>query len=167
MKLIPGSYLAILTGKMLFFVAVCVVQFYLMMQVGIYLLPLLGLPKLMLGQSLLAAFIVAVGIGLASTSYGILVGTVFKTPNQALNFGAISIVILSAIGGIWIPLEIMPSHMQFIGHLSPLSWGLDAINDIYLRNEGVAHIWRHMGKLVSFAVVLLCIAALIEKKRLS
>ncbi|MCF6403826.1 ABC transporter permease [Chitinophaga filiformis] len=167
MKLIPGSYLAVLTGKMLFFVAVCVVQFYLMMQVGIYLLPLLGLPKLMLGQSLLAAFIVAVGIGLASTSYGILVGTVFKTPNQALNFGAISIVILSAIGGIWIPLEIMPSHMQFIGHLSPLSWGLDAINDIYLRNVGVGHIWGHMGKLVLFAVGLLCIAAVIEKRRLS
>ncbi len=167
MKLIPGSYLAILTGKMLFFVAVCVVQFYLMMQVGIYLLPLLGLPKLVLGQSLLAAFIVAVGIGLASTAYGILVGTVFKTPNQALNFGAISIVILSAIGGIWIPLEIMPAHMQFIGHLSPLSWGLDAINDIYLRNAGLGHIWGHMGKLVLFAITLLCIAAVIEKRRLS
>ncbi|MBW8685355.1 ABC transporter permease [Chitinophaga rhizophila] len=167
MKLIPGSYLAILTGKMLFFVAVCVVQFYLMMQVGIYLLPLLGLPRLMLGQSFLAAFIVATGIGLAATSYGILVGTVFKTPNQALNFGAISIVILSAIGGIWIPLEIMPSHMQFIGHLSPLSWGLDAINNIYLRNVGVSHIWVDMGKLVMFAAVLLCIAAAIEKRRLS
>jgi ABC-2 type transport system permease protein len=167
MKLIPGSYLAILAGKMLFFVGVCVVQFYLMMQVGIHLLPQIGLPKLMLGQSHLAAFIVAVGIGLAATAYGILVGTVFKTPNQALNFGAISIVILSAIGGIWIPLEIMPSHMQVVGHLSPLSWGLDAINDIYLRNVGVSHVWGDVGKLVLFATVVLCIAAGIEKRRLS
>ncbi|QHS60585.1 ABC transporter permease [Chitinophaga agri] len=167
MKLIPGSYLAILAGKMFFFVAVCVIQFYLMMQVGIYLLPLLGLPQLSLGQSYMAALIVAIGIGLAATSYGILVGTVFKTPNQALNFGAISIVILSAIGGIWIPLEIMPSHMKLIGHLSPLSWGLDAINDIYLRNVGVSHIWGDVGKLVVFAIVLLCTAAAIEKRRLS
>lgn len=167
MKLIPGSYLAILAGKMLFFVCVCVVQFYLMMQVGIYLLPLLGLPQLSLGQSYLAAFIVAMSIGLTATAYGILVGTVFKTPNQALNFGAISIVILSAIGGIWIPLEIMPAHMQFIGHLSPLSWGLDAINDIYLRNMGVANIWGDVGKLVLCAGVMLCIAAGIEKRRIS
>jgi ABC-2 type transport system permease protein len=167
MKLIPGSYLAILAGKMLFFVAVCVVQFYLMMQVGIHLLPLLGLPQLSLGQSHLAALIVAIGIGLAATSYGILVGTVFKTPNQALNFGAISIVILSAIGGIWIPLEIMPSHMRLIGSLSPLSWGLDAINDIYLRNVGVSYVWGDVCKLFVFAVVLLCIAAGIEKRRLS
>ena len=167
MKLIPGSYLAILAGKMLFFVGVCVIQFYLMILVGIYLLPMLGLPKLLLGNSHVATFIVATCIGLASTAYGILVGTVFKTPNQALNFGAISIVILSAIGGIWIPLEIMPSHMQFIGHLSPLSWGLDAINNIYLRNMGVGHIWADAGKLVLCAAGMLCIAAAIEKRRIS
>lgn len=167
MKLIPGSYLAILAGKMLFFVGVCVIQFYLMILVGIYLLPMLGLPRLLLGNSHVATFIVAACIGLAATAYGILVGTVFKTPNQALNFGAISIVILSAIGGIWIPLEIMPSHMQFIGHLSPLSWGLDAINNIYLRNMGVGHIWADAGKLVVCAAGMLCIAAAIEKRRIS
>ncbi|MVT10747.1 ABC transporter permease [Chitinophaga tropicalis] len=167
MKLIPGSYLAILAGKMLFFVCICVVQFYLMIQVGIHLLPLLGLPKLVLGQSHAAALMVAISIGLTATAYGILVGTIFKTPNQALNFGAISIVILSAIGGIWIPLEIMPPHMQFIGRLSPLSWGLDAINDIYLRNMGVVHIGGNTGKLVICAVVMLCIAGAVEKRRMS
>ncbi|SFD10244.1 ABC-2 type transport system permease protein [Chitinophaga sp. CF118] len=167
MKLIPGSYLAILAGKMLFFVGICVVQFYLMILVGIYLLPLFGLPKLMLGNSHAATFIVAACIGLASTAYGILVGTLFKTPNQALNFGAISIVILSAIGGIWIPLEIMPPNMQFIGHLSPLSWGLSAINNIYLRNMGVMHILADVSKLVICAAGMLCIAAAIEKRRMS
>lgn len=167
MKLIPGSYLSVLTGKMLFFVGVCVVQFYLMILVGMYLLPLLGLPQLTLGQSYLATFVIASCIGFAATAYGVLVGTVFKTPNQALNFGAISIVILSAIGGIWIPLEIMPPRLQFIGHLSPLSWGLDTINDIYLRNKGIAHIWGNAAKLVVFAAVLLCVAAGIEKRRMN
>jgi len=167
MRLIPGSFLDILGGKMLFFMAVTVVQFYLMMMVGIYLLPLFGLPKLMMGNSHLATLIIAVSIGLTATAYGILVGTVFKTPNQALNFGAISIVILSAIGGIWIPLEVMPAKMQLIGHLSPLSWGLDAINDIYLRNRGVQHIWLHVGKLIACAVLMLCIAAGVEQRRIS
>jgi ABC-2 type transport system permease protein len=167
MKLIPGSYLAILTGKMLFFVGICVIQFYLMMQVGIYLLPMMGLPKLAMGHSCCATLIVAFCIGLAATSYGILVGTIFKTPNQALNFGAISIVILSAIGGIWIPLEIMPPRLQMIGHMSPLSWGLEAINDIYLRDMGVKHILSDAGKLVICAIVMLCVAAGIEKRRIN
>jgi ABC-2 type transport system permease protein len=167
MKLIPGSYLDILGGKMLFFVGICVIQFYLMMLVGIYLMPLLDLPKLVMGFHQLATLVVAIGIGLAATSYGILIGTVFKTPNQALNFGAISIVILSAIGGIWIPLEVMPEKMQLIGHLSPLSWGLDAINDIYLRNGDIGFVWKNVVKLVMVSAVMLAVAGFIEKRRMN
>ncbi|RFS24651.1 ABC transporter permease [Chitinophaga silvatica] len=167
MKLIPGSYLNILAGKMLFFVGICVVQFYLMMLVGIYLMPLLDLPKLVMGFHQGATLVVAIGIGLAATSYGILIGTIFKTPNQALNFGAISIVILSAIGGIWIPLEVMPEKMQVIGHLSPLSWGLDAINDIYLRNGDIGFVWMKVVRLVLVSIAMLTIAGYIEKRRMA
>lgn len=167
MKLIPGSYLEILTGKMFFFVGICVIQFYCMMLVGMYIMPLLDLPKLTMGRDAGATFLVAAAIGLAATSYGILIGTVFKTPNQALNFGAISIVILSAIGGIWIPLEIMPEKMQIVGHLSPLSWGLDAINDIYLRNGNIAYVWKNILRLVFTGFFMLALAGYVEKRRMS
>jgi ABC-2 type transport system permease protein len=166
-KLIPGSYLAVLAGKMLFFVGICVVQFYLMILVGIYLMPVLHLPRLTLGQSHLATLVIALCISLAATAYGILVGTLFKTPNQALNFGAISIVILSAIGGIWVPLEVMPPTMQFIGHLSPLNWGLEAINDIYLRNGGICYVWGNAAKLMGLCAIMLFLAAWVEKRRIS
>ncbi|MBV8255637.1 MAG: ABC transporter permease [Chitinophaga sp.] len=167
MKLIPGSYLEILAGKMLFFVGICVVQFYCMMLVGIYLMPLLDLPRLTMGSDAAATLLVAAAIGLAATSYGILIGTLFKTPNQALNFGAISIVILSAIGGIWIPLEIMPMKMQVVGRLSPLSWGLDAINDIYLRNGNIAYVWKNVLRLILTGLAMLAIAGYVEKRRMN
>ncbi|PSL50233.1 ABC-2 type transport system permease protein [Chitinophaga niastensis] len=167
MKLIPGSYLAILAGKMLFFVGICVLQFYLMMLVGIYLMPLLDLPQLVMGHHHGATILVASGIGLAATAYGILIGTLFKTPNQALNFGAISIVILSAIGGIWIPLEVMPAKMQVLGHLSPLSWGLDAINDIYLRNGDIDYVWKNVLRLILTGLAMLAIAGWVEKRRMN
>lgn len=167
MKLIPGSYLLILAGKMLFFVGICLLQFYLMMLVGIYAMPLLDLPKLVMGHDQGATLLVAGAIGLAATAYGILIGTLFKTPNQALNFGAISIVILSAIGGIWIPLEVMPGNMQVIGHLSPLSWGLDAINDIYLRNGDIGYVWKNVLRLVLTGGVMLAVAGFVEKRRMN
>ncbi|RAJ83096.1 ABC-2 type transport system permease protein [Chitinophaga dinghuensis] len=167
MKLIPGSYLEILAGKMLFFVGICVVQFYCMMLVGIYIMPLLDLPRLVMGRDAGATLLVASAIGLAATSYGILIGTLFKTPNQALNFGAISIVILSAIGGIWIPLEIMPMKMQVVGRLSPLSWGLDAINDIYLRNGNIAYVWKNVLRLMLTGLTMLAIAGYVEKRRMN
>lgn len=167
MKLIPGNYLSILSGKLLFFVGICVVQFYLMIAIGIYGMPLLDLPALQLGVNHWAGFITAVSIGITATAYGILVGTLFKTPNQALNFGAISIVILSAIGGIWIPLEIMPENIQMIGRLSPLSWGLDAINDVYLRNGNVRFILPDITRLLACGLVMLGIAAWVEQRRIS
>ncbi|CAL1516682.1 ABC transporter permease [Chitinophaga sp. MM2321] len=167
MKLIPGSYLAILAGKMLFFVGICILQFYLMMLVGIYVMPWMDLPQLVMGHHQGATLLVAAGIGLAATAYGILIGTVFKTPNQALNFGAISIVILSAIGGIWIPLEVMPANMQAVGHLSPLSWGLDAINDIYLRNGAIGYVWKNVLRLVLTGLAMLAIAGWVEKRRMN
>ncbi|NLR63957.1 ABC transporter permease [Chitinophaga varians] len=167
MKLIPGSYLLILAGKMLFFVGICLLQFYLMMLVGIYAMPLLDLPRLVMGHDQGATLLVAGAIGLAATAYGILIGTLFKTPNQALNFGAISIVILSAIGGIWIPLEVMPANMQMIGRLSPLSWGLDAINDIYLRNGDIGYVWKNVLRLVLTGGVMLAVAGFVEKRRMN
>lgn len=167
MKLIPGNYLSILSGKLLFFVGICVVQFYLMIAVGIYGMPLLDLPALQLGVDHLAGFITAVSIGITATAYGILIGTIFKTPNQALNFGAISIVILSAIGGIWIPLEIMPENIQMIGRLSPLSWGLDAINDVYLRNGNVSFIMPDILRLLACGLIMLGIGAWVEQRRIS
>ncbi|WP_212002447.1 ABC transporter permease [Chitinophaga sp. HK235] len=167
MKLIPGSYLSILAGKMTFFIGICILQFYLMMLVGIYLMPLLNLPRLVMGHAQGATLLVAAGIGLAATCYGILIGTLFKTPNQALNFGAISIVILSAIGGIWIPLEVMPGNMQALGHLSPLSWGLEAINDIYLRNGGIGYVWKNVLLLVLTGLVMLAVAGYVEKRRMN
>ena len=167
MKLIPGNYGQILGGKLLFFVGVCVVQFYGMLLVGIYGMPLLGLPRLQLGADHFAGFLTAFSIGMAATAYGILNGTLFKTPNQALYFGAISIVILSAVGGIWIPLEIMPENMQTVGRLSPLSWGLDAINDIYLRNGGTRYILPDIARLLGVGLVMLGIAAWVEQRRIS
>lgn len=167
MKLIPGNYLSVLTGKLLFFVGICVMQFYLMMAVGIYALPLLDLPMLQLGVDHVAGLLTAISIGITATAYGILIGTIFKTPNQALNFGAISIVILSAIGGIWIPLEVMPEKIQSIGRLSPLSWGLNAINDIYLRNGNIRYILPDIARMLACGLVMLGIAGWVEQRRIS
>jgi ABC-2 type transport system permease protein len=61
----------------------------------------------------------------------------------------------------------MPEKMQVVGHLSALSWGLDAINDIYLRNGDIAMVWKKVLMLVGVSVVMLAVAGYIEKRRLN
>lgn len=153
-ELIPHARRFVALGKILFYTMICTVQFIFMFSIGIWLLPLLGLPSLYLGVNAWVLLPIAIAIAFASTSYGYFVGSVFKTTNQAMPFGAISIVILSALGGIWVPVDLLPPTMQKVAMISPLRWGLDAINAIILRNGGIKDVILHLVILIGFSLVL-------------
>ncbi|MBP6625343.1 MAG: ABC transporter permease [Chitinophagaceae bacterium] len=119
-KLIPGSFSHILIGKMLFFITLGNVQFYAMLLVGVFFMPLIGLPSLQMNGGLLPLFLMVTAISSCATSFGILIGTLFSTSNQALPVAAISVVILSAIGGVWVPIEILPPILKYCSVISPM-----------------------------------------------
>jgi len=164
-ELIPGARRFVALGKIFFYTVVCTMQFVVMFCVGIFLLPLLGLPSLYLGVNAWVLLPVAIAIAVAATSYGYFIGVVFRTANQAMPFGAISVVILSAMGGIWVPVDILSDLMQKAALLSPLYWGLDAVNHITLRNGGFMDILPHIGVLSAFSTVLWILSTYRNKKR--
>jgi ABC-2 type transport system permease protein len=151
----PGSYMTVILGKMLTYVIVSVIQFALMLCVGIYILPMLGLPQLNIGENLSALFVVAFSAGLAATGFGLLVGTVATSHDQASLFGAVFVIILAAIGGIWVPTFVMPDVMKKISVISPLNWGLEAFYGIFLRNFGIKEVLPEVARLLLFFIVSL------------
>lgn len=136
----PISYATVLGGKTLVYLGVCIVQFALMLFVGVYLLPILGLPKLDISNKLPMLFVVAFFAGLAAIGLGLLLGTVARTQEQSAPFGATLVVILAALGGVWVPVFIMPRFMQSLSNISPMNWGLNAFYDVFLRNGGFMEI---------------------------
>lgn len=56
LRTMPSSYLYLLNGKIAVYVIVCLLQFLLMLSVGLVFLPMLGLPTLLLGNSLFGVF---------------------------------------------------------------------------------------------------------------
>ena len=104
----PMSCLTILTGKIVAYVLICMAQFGLIMAVGKFLLPLLGTPVLETGSSPIALIVIALSAAVAACGYGILLGTMARTYEQASAFGAVSVVIAAAIGGIMVPVFVMP-----------------------------------------------------------
>lgn len=164
-ELIPDARRMVALGKIFFYTMVCTIQFALMFCVGIWLLPLLGLPALQLGAHAWVLIPVAIAIAVAATSYGYFVGVAFKTTNQAMPFGAISVVILSAMGGIWVPADIFSPMMQKLAMLSPLYWGLDAVNHITLRNGDINDVVLHIGVLAGFSTILFIISTHRNKNR--
>jgi ABC-2 type transport system permease protein len=166
LRLIAGSQFHFIVGKYLFYLAICLIQFVLMMAVGIYLMPLFGLSRLIIGHNIAEVIIAALCIGLAATAFGMVVSTAFRTHHQALAFGSVAVVLLAAIGGVWIPVYILPHSMQVVSSISPLSWGLELCNDIFLRNTAFSMLLPDISKLLAFAAVCLGLSYFFHNSRM-
>lgn len=165
LRLISGSQFPVISGKFAFYFLVCLLQFVLMIAVGIYIMPLLGLSKLVLGSNIIGILLVACSVAMAATGYGVLIAVYFRTPQQALSFGSVSVVILSAIGGVWVPVYVMPEILQTLSRFSPMSWGLEAFNDLFLRQASIQTILPNVLRLSGFSLVTLFISVIIHKSR--
>jgi ABC-2 type transport system permease protein len=161
----PVNYLTIVAGKILAYILVCSAQFGLILCIGQLLLPMLGTPQLEMGSEPVAVLFVALCAMLAATGYGILLGTIVRTYEQASMFGPISVVIAAAIGGVMVPVYAMPAPMQQLSNISPLAWGLNAFLELFVRGGDVTSVLPETGCLLLFFVGTLTVSALVFFRR--
>lgn len=161
----PVPYSVVIAGKTITYLVICMIQFYLMVLVGMYLFPYLSLPTLDLDGKFFLMSVVALFSGLAAIGFGILLGTIAKTQEQSAPFGATSVVILAAIGGVWVPVFAMPKVMQVISHISPMNWGLNAFYDVLLRKADAIEILPEIFLLLLFFIITIFIAIQYDKKK--
>ena len=161
----PTPFLLLVNGKIIVYVMVCLIQFLLMLAVGQYLLPTMGLPALVLGNSMLGIFILTLATSFAATGFGVMVGTLATTEHQAAIMGSLSILLLSALGGIWVPSYVMPEVMRNISAFSPLNWSLEGFYKLFLRGGGVADILIDALKLMTFFFATMAISYLANRKK--
>ncbi|MBN2419464.1 MAG: ABC transporter permease, partial [Deltaproteobacteria bacterium] len=155
---LPVPFLTLLIGKILAYITICLIQCVLMFLVGMTLLPLQGLPPLELGSSPAALFLVVLSASFAATGFGLMVGSVARTYEQASMFGSVSVVIGAAVGGAMFPVYVMPEFMQKISSLSPFSWGLDAFLEIFIRGGDFRAVFSQSLCLILFGSVAMGIA---------
>lgn len=164
-RISPTPYFIHILGKTFTYLIICVIQFLLMVAVGIYLFPYMDLPQFDVSGKMLPLIIVTIFAGLAAIGFGVLLGTVADTQEQSAPFGATSVVVLAAIGGIWVPVFLMPEFMQTIAKFSPMNWGLNAYYDIILRNSGIGGIAKEIIFLFLFYVAMVTISLFYERKQ--
>lgn len=133
LKTMPTSFMVVMFSKMAVYLMVAVLQVLLTFSMGMLILPLLGLPKLSLPGNLLAFASVTFMSSMAAVSYALLIGAIARTQEQANGFGAVSIIIFGAIGGILVPTFVMPSYMQVVSNFSPLHWCLEGFYILFLK----------------------------------
>ncbi len=161
----PCSYGTIMISRVIVYLVVCFMQFALIMAMGVFLFPVLGLPSLVIEGRMAGLSVMAIAASLAAIGYGVAVGTISRTHQQAAIFASISVVILAAIGGIWVPVFIMPSLMRELSIISPMNWGLHGFYDILVRNSSLIQVIQYAFYLIVFSAACLLLAMYYHRSR--
>ncbi|WP_313093449.1 ABC transporter permease [Chryseobacterium flavum] len=164
-RISPTPYFIHILGKTFTYLIICIIQFSLMVAVGIYLFPYMDLPAFDVSGKMFQLLTVTLFAGLAAIGFGVLLGTVADTQEQSAPFGATSVVVLAAIGGIWVPVFLMPEFMQTVAKFSPMNWGLNAYYDIILRNSGIGGIAKELIFLFLFYLATVSVSIFYERKQ--
>ncbi|KFF28617.1 ABC transporter permease [Chryseobacterium vrystaatense] len=164
-RISPTPYFVHILGKTFTYLIICIIQFLLMVAVGIYLFPYMDLPAFDVSGKMFQLIVVTLFSGLAAIGFGVLLGTIADTQEQSAPFGATSVVVLAAIGGIWVPVFLMPEFMQTVAKFSPMNWGLNAYYDIILRNSGIGGIAKELAFLFAFYIAMVTISIFYERKQ--
>jgi ABC-2 type transport system permease protein len=164
LKTLPTNFTVALFSKQITYLIVTLFQVFVIFSIGIFLFPLIGLPKLNLPSDLLGLLVVAAISGWCAISYAICIGVFANTQEQANGFGAVSIVILAALGGILVPSFAMPSAFQGIMKISPLHWCLESFYGLFLEGEKFSDILMDVLPLI-FIIIVLQITVMLGLKK--
>lgn len=155
------SLAALFGGKILPYMLINQVQVWLMIGVGMYIVPLFGAAPLTIGGSVFGLVLVSLSLSLSAIGLSILIATVVDSIEQATTIGGIINILLGAIGGVMVPKFVMPEAMQTFSNISPMSWGLEGFLDILLRRGSVMDVLNEAMALTLFGVVSLLIASIV------
>ena len=154
LKTLPTNYLVGILSKQITYLAVTMLQAPVIFSMGIWLFPYIGLPALNLPSDLLALVIVTVICGWCAVSYSICIGVFAQTQEQANGFGAVSIVILAAIGGLMVPSFAMQGFAKSAANFSPMHWCLQAYYSLFLEGGRLKDVVNNIIPLFIITVVL-------------
>ncbi len=97
-------------------------------------------------------------LGAVHWRLGLLIGVLAKNDEQAIMFLLLLMLVLSALGGAWVPLDVAGPAFRAIGHLSPVSWALDGFENIARRGLGFESVLLLAAMLIGYAVLFFGLA---------
>jgi ABC-2 type transport system permease protein len=156
----------VLGGKALPYFVINLIQMASILAVSVHVLPLLGGDRLDLGHSPLAILVMGASASIAAIGFGIAVALYARTAEQAASFSSAVVMIMAALGGILVPKAVMPDLMQELAVVSPLSWGLDGFQDVFVRGGAVTQVMPEALGLLAFSALCHGIAILRYESRI-
>jgi ABC-2 type transport system permease protein len=142
----------LMTGKLLPYVAIGLVQTTLILAVGSLLfdVPVNG--------SLLDLYLAALLFIAATLTLGLVISTLARTQFQAFQLAFFTVLPSILLSGFMFPFDGMPKVAQWLAQLLPLTHFTDMVRAIVLRGAPITDLVRPAAKLLVFLAVMLVIA---------
>ena len=122
-----------------------------------------GLPIFM---DVLSLVLLILAISFAVSSFGVLLVSTVKTRQQLNGMSTIIIILMSAIGGSMIPINMMPGFLQDIAVISVNYWGIQGFFDVFWRQLPLLEILPKMGILVGIGLGMTLVSTQLFKRNI-
>ena len=142
----------VVTGYAITFGTFGIIQVILLLAIAILVFNIM-----VIGNVFLAFLAVAI-LAVSCQALGILLSSLAKRPEQAIQF--IPFIILPAflLSGIFWPVQAIPEWLRPLSYLVPPTYAVDACRAVMLKGWGLSRIWPDLLALVLFAILFLVLA---------
>lgn len=105
-------------------------------------------------SNFLNLFIVIIASAAAAVSFGMIITTFAKSINQANGMSTLLILLMSAIGGAWFPIFLLPDWMQSLAKGTLTYWSVEGFIQVLWRGADFSAIAFNILILFSIAVII-------------
>ena len=166
LRMARASSLGLIIAKLIPYFIINQLQFVGMVALGYFVLPMLDMPAFHLEGDWEPYAVLSAAVSFAAIGYGLLVSVIARSTEHAVVLGGGGIIIMAAIGGIMVPVHVMPEIMQTIAQWSPMGWALTGFQNLLLNHYTLAQIETPLTQLAAFGGVTLLLATLIYSRQL-
>ncbi|MFD4267554.1 ABC transporter permease [Rhodococcus sp. NPDC058481] len=124
-----------------------------------------GLLGLTTAGSVGLVVLIAVVDATLGVALGLLCSAFARTEFQAVQFMPVIVIPQLFLCGLLVPRDQLPQWLEWISNVMPLSYAVEALQQVAQHTGSTALMWRDLAVVAAFAVVALCLAAATLRRR--
>ncbi|MEV0687713.1 ABC transporter permease [Nocardia sp. NPDC050378] len=109
--------------------------------------------------------LIAVVDAVCGVALGLLASAFARTEFQAVQFMPVIVAPQIFLCGLLVPRDRLPGWLEAISDVLPLSYAVDALQQVSTHRDPTATMWRDIAVVAGFAIVALCLGAATLRRR--
>jgi len=101
---------------------------------------------------------------MSGIALGLIISCIGRSPQEASNAATTIAIVLQFFIGMYFPIEYLPTYMQQIGRIIPMTYAAQAIKDIMIRKATLTDIMLPITTLIISAIILYMIGVMLYKR---